>query len=69
MCCHHDSGDIYVGSSASIIYVFDHTGKLKNTIAGHSGGLGQGTQPGCINGQFSVPTGLCMYQGRYVIYR
>ena len=56
----HDSGDIYVGSSASSIYVFDQTGQLKSTIAGHSGGLGQGTQPGSINGQFSVPTDLCI---------
>ena len=28
----HDNGDIYVGSSASCIYVFDQTGQLKNTI-------------------------------------
>ena len=55
----HDSGDIYVGSSASSIYVFDHTGQLKSTIAGYSG-LGKGPQPGSINGQFSVPTGLCI---------
>ena len=40
--------------------MFDQTGQLKSTIAGHSGGLGQGTQPGSINGQFSVPTGLCI---------
>ena len=40
--------------------MFDHTGQLKSTVAGHSGGLGQETQPGSINGQFSVPTGLCI---------
>ena len=28
----HDNGNIYVGSSANYIYVFDQTGQLKNTI-------------------------------------
>ena len=44
----HDNGDIYVGSSASCIYVFDQTGQLKNTIG--SGGSG--------DGQFSKPYGI-----------
>ena len=45
-----DNGDIYVGSAASSIYVFDKTGQRKNTI----GSFGSG------DGQFSGPCGICI---------
>ena len=41
----HDNGDIYVGSSAHCIYVFDQTGQLKNTIGSHGSGDGQFRHP------------------------
>ena len=44
----HDNGDIYIGSGDHCIYVFDQTGKLKNTIG--RGGSG--------DGQFSIPCGI-----------
>ena len=44
----HDNGDIYVGSGDNCIYVFDQTGKLKNTIGSR----------GCGDGQFYYPCGI-----------
>ena len=44
----HDNGDIYVGSFAHCIYVFDETGQLKNTIGSN----------GRDDGQFSSPYGI-----------
>ena len=47
----HDNGDIYVGCAGSgdhCIYVFDPTGRLKNTI-------GKTRHGGSGNGQFSTP--------------
>ena len=41
----HDNGDIYVGSSAHCIYVFDQTGQLKNTIGSNGSGDGQFITP------------------------
>lgn len=46
----HDNGDIYVGSWANCIYVFDQKGQLKNTI----GGAGNG------DGQFNYPFGIAI---------
>ena len=37
----HDDGDIYVGSEDHCIYVFNHTGQLKNTIGSRGSGDGQ----------------------------
>ena len=44
----HDNGDIYVLSSDNCIYVFDQTGKLKNTIGSMGNGDGQFMYPGGI---------------------
>ena len=41
----HDNEDIYVGSYANCIYVFDKTGQLKNTIGSDGSGDGQFSQP------------------------
>ena len=41
----HDNGDIYVGSNANCIYVFDRTGQLKNTIGSYGSGDGQLKRP------------------------
>ena len=41
----HDNGDIYVGSHDHCIYVFDQTGRLKNTIGSSGSGDGQFTSP------------------------
>ena len=46
--CIYDNGNIYVGSNAHCIYVFDQTGQLKNTI----GSSGSG------DGQFFYPRGI-----------
>ena len=46
----HDSGDIYVGSYANCIDVFDQKGQLKTTI----GSCGSG------DGQFRGPSGICI---------
>ena len=44
----HDNGDIYVGSEHGCIYVFDRTGKRKNTIGSNGSG----------DCQFSSPSGI-----------
>ena len=48
----HGIGDIYVGRYAHVIYVFDQTGQLKNTIGSRGSGDGQlNTSYGiCIKG-------------------
>ena len=46
----HDNGDIYVGSNADCIYVFDQTGQLKNTIGSRGSG----------DGQLNTPLGICI---------
>ena len=46
----HQSGDIYVGSDDSCIYVFDQTGNSKGTIGSH----------GNSSGQFESPRGIAM---------
>ena len=54
----HDNGDIYVGSNADCIYVFDQTGQLKNTIASHGSG----------DGQLNKPYGTCICIKGDVLY-
>ena len=46
----HDSGNIYVGSWANCIYVFDQKGQLKNTIGSEGNG----------DGQFCYPFGIAI---------
>lgn len=46
----HNNGDIYVGSWANCIYVFDQKGQLKNTIG----------SSGSEDGQFNYPFGIAI---------
>ena len=41
----HDNGDMYVGSDARCIYVFDQSGQLKNAIGSYGSGDGQFSTP------------------------